>query len=322
MYRSILVPLDGTRFGSYAIPWAARVAEATGATLHLVHVHHYEDRDPGLSTMPQFQFQNIAAANVEHDRQRTAKELEMLEQRAQELHTRLGISVEARVLHGGTADAVAEEARRIAADLVVMATHGRVGVQRLRHGSMAGALVSRLAVPMLCVHPADEDAPGLPPRFRTALVPLDGSAFSEQALEAAAPLFAAFGTAVTLLHVVAPTPLLQSGFEEGFTNFSGREQALHYLEALADRYEARIPELRVLALEHGEPAQVIASVLAGGEYDVAALATHGRSGLSRLLLGSVAENVLAKAWHPMLLVRPAAAGARGPELAAAEGARG
>jgi len=305
MYRSILVPLDGTPFGDHALPCAVRIAEATGAALELLHVHRYVERDPGLSTMPQYQFQHIARTNVEYDRARADEEVALLERRAADIRHRFHLQVHTRVVDGHTAAAVAEEAARIGADLVVLSSHGRTGLDRVWHGSMAAALISRVDVPVLCVRPLDDAEPPPPSQLRNALVALDGSPFSEQVLEAAAPLFQALDTRVTLLHVLSP-PLLRTSNGGDFSTIATRAQALLYLEELAERYEDRVPDARIMVLENGEPAALIASLLAGGEYDLGVLATHGRSGLSRMLMGSVAESVLASTWRPLLLFRPTA----------------
>lgn len=316
MYRSILVPLDGTPFGDHALPCAVRIAEATGSSLELLHVHRYVERDAGISTMPQYQFQQIARSNAEYDRARTEEEVALLERKANDIRHRFHLQVRTRVVDGNTPDAVAEEATRIGADLVVLSSHGRTGLDRLWNGSVAAALLHRLEVPLLCVRPLDDVEPPPPSQLHHALVALDGSRFSEQVLDAVAPLFQALGTTATLLHVLAP-PLLRSGNND-MNAIATREQALLYLEELADRFEERLPQIRIMVLEDGEPGAIIASLLAGGEYDVGVLATHGRSGLSRMLMGSVAERVLAFTWRPLLLFRPTAAVPEGAALEAGQ----
>lgn len=303
MYRRILVPLDGTRFGDHALPYAVDIALRTGATLELVHVHHHHDYEPSLMALPQYQFQHIADVDVEQDRASEAEEGSYLEQRAAEIELRYPLRVTTRVLTGSTAEAVAREAHEIVADLVVLSSHARRGLERFRLGHLAHELVCSLNVPALCVRPSAEAAPIAAPELRRVLVPLDGSTFSEQILDAVVPLIAMLGARATLLHILSPRPLLASGMRERRAIHT-REQAIGYLREVAERYEERMLDPVLTALEDSQPGNVIASLLSLGEYDMAAMATHGRSGLSRLLLGSVAEEVLQHVDKPVLLFRP------------------
>jgi nucleotide-binding universal stress UspA family protein len=303
MLHRILVPLDGTRFGEHALPYAVDVAVRTGAVVELVHVHHHHEHEPGLGRLPQYKFQHIDEADAAHDRQEQGAERGYLEQKAADIELRYPVRVSTRMVTGRNAAAVAEEAREIVADLIVLATHARQGLERLRMGHLAHELVCALNVPALCIRPVSDATPIIAPELHRVLVPLDGSEFSEQVLDAVAPLLQQLQLQPTLLHILAPRPLLSSGLGEQRTIHT-RQQALAYLEDVAERFRGRIPEPILTALEDPQPGNVIASLLTLGEYDLAAMATHGRSGLSRLVLGSVAEEVLRHVEKPVLLYRP------------------
>jgi nucleotide-binding universal stress UspA family protein len=303
MYRRILVPLDGTRFGDHALPHAVDIAVRTGALLELVHVHQHHEHEPDLVALTPYQFQHITRMDAEVDQASQSAERSYLEQRAAEIEIRHGIRVVTRVLAGRTADAVAAEAQDIVADLIVLATHARSGMARLRLGHLAHELVCGLNVPALCVRVPAEDAPLETRAMRRVLIPLDGSSFSEQILEPVVPLVAALGARATLLHILSPRPMVGSGLKERRL-ISTRQQAIEYLRCVAQRHAGRMPEPVLTALEDSQPANVIASLLSLGEYDAVAMATHGRSGLSRLIMGSVAEEVLQHASRPVLLYRP------------------
>jgi nucleotide-binding universal stress UspA family protein len=304
MYRRIIVPLDGTRFGEHALPHAVDIAARTGAAIELVHVHHHRERDPELAAMPQYQYQRIADADLLHDQEALTAEQAYLEGKAADIEARYAVRVATRVLTGRTAEAVAAEAQSIVADLVVLASHARQGVARVRHGDLAHELIGTLNVPALCIHPLGEETPITAPEIRRVLVPLDGSEFSEQILEPLAPLLMEMIAQPTLLHVLSPRPLLGSGMSEEGRGITTRPQALAYLKEVADRYRGRIPEPVLTALEDSQPARVVASLMSVGEYDMVAMATHGRSGLSRVLLGSVAGEVLRQVDKPVLLYQP------------------
>jgi nucleotide-binding universal stress UspA family protein len=303
MYHRILVPLDGTRFGEHALPYAVDIAVRTGATLELAHVHHHHEHEPDLAALPPYRFQRISDADAAHDRAEQESEFGYLEQRAADIELRYPVRVTTRMLAGRTASAVAREAQDIVADLVVMATHARQGLERLRLGHLAHELVCSLNVPALCIRPSSEASPIVAPEMRRVLVPLDGSEFSEQVLDAVAPLLMQLQAQPTLLHIMSPRPMLRSGFDER-RDIHTREQAIEYLQDVAGRFRGRMPDPMLTALEDSQPGNVIASLLGAGQFDMVAMATHGRSGLSRLVLGSVAEEVLRHVEKPVLLFRP------------------
>jgi nucleotide-binding universal stress UspA family protein len=273
MYRRIIVPLDGTPFGDQALPPAVDLALRLGAMLELVHAGAPADRRE-------------------------------LEEKAAAIELRYPVEVRTRILEGETEEAVASAVGDIVADLVVLATHARTGVSRVRHGSLAMELLARLNVPTLCVHPAGEEGGLVCRPMRRILVALDGSSFSEQVLDPLAPLATALRAQVTLLTVVTPVPLLGGALGQPHRGILNREDALFYLQEVAQRWQGHIPEPVLLALEDRRPANLIATLLAAGEYDTVAMATHGRSGLSALLTGSVASDVLASTHAPVLLYRP------------------
>jgi nucleotide-binding universal stress UspA family protein len=307
MFQRIIVPLDGTRFGDHALPLAIDLAVRLGGRIELVHVHHYAEREGNPTSLPQYQFQRAAEADAAWDTKVLANERRMLEERAADMELRYGVEVTTRVLTGRTPDAIAEEAGDMVADLVVLASHARTGVARLRHGSLAHELLAQLNVPTLCVNPAEAEDALATRALRRFLVALDGSLFSEQILDILAPLAMALGGQLTLLHVVSPRPLLASGTDDTYRSIVNREQALDYLHDLAERWHGRMPEPLLLALEDARPASLVARLLSEGEYDAVAMATHGRSGLSALLTGSVASDVLSATSVPVLLYRPRAA---------------
>ena len=219
------------------------------------------------------------------------------------------------------ATAITDAARRYKADLIVLATHGRSGAGRWRRGSVTDQVVRRAASPVLVIPPGCErpwptDFEERPPRI---LAPLDGSQLAEEALDPAGELAALLAAPILLLSVVEPP---KSGDGEGSRNAAlptGREPAdgsldevgdgrrpglgaaRQYLAAIADdlRLGGHTVEVQIV---NGSPAAEIAR--ATDERDVGAIvmATHGRGGLVRLVLGSVATGALQRARVPILLV--------------------
>lgn len=301
-WTSVMVPLDGSDFSREALPAAEHLARRDGARLRLVTVHPGLPPGPG-GTVPE----ELARA----DRRERASRREALEELAAELRDR-GLEADAEVLSGPVVEGLSGQAGE-AADLVVMATHGRGPLSRLWLGSVADGLVRRSPVPVLLVRPRD-DRDGAAPGaggFHRVLVPLDGSARARRAVGPAARLLDGPDGVLVLLRVVVPVTLsglgpadVPSGVDVSATE-AMEEQAEERLEETAREIRERLgPGVESRVVRHPHPAEAVLRALPDTEADAAALATQGRGGLRRVLLGSVADKVVRGARTPVLVVRP------------------
>ena len=304
MFHRILVPLDGTAFGDHALPYAISIARRAGATLELAHVHSRAATDPRHTALSRFQSEHVEGLRARDEDETVRGEDAALEERAADIEMRFGLRVITRLLHGSTARALTREATDTVADLVVMATHARRGLPRLRHGDLAHHLVTRLNTPALCIRPSFGTVPVGNAAIRRILVTLDGSEFSEQIMDRVVPLAHAIGARLALLHVVSPASLMIAGFDDLRPPIPHREEALRYLAYLAERVPAGMPDPELIAAEAGDAASAIITQLGRSPNDALAIATHGRSGFSRVIVGSVAEQVLRATGKPVLLYRP------------------
>jgi nucleotide-binding universal stress UspA family protein len=144
------------------------------------------------------------------------------------------------------------------------------------------------------------------------LVPLDGSHLALEALGPAGDLAAALGASVLLLHVVEPpnATLYHHGTRAQLfhpeTALAGARRYLHGIaHGVASTQLAAGTDISIRAAI-GPPATTVAGVASEEGCDAIAMATHGRGGFARVVLGSVATEVLRRASRPLLLVRPAA----------------
>ena len=185
MYRSILVPLDGSPLSEYALPAACDIARRSGAALRLVHVHMRATSNPiYVEGLPMID-ERLQSLGKDHER----AYLERVRDRiSAEQGLRVTIALHDLASEAGRdpsiADALAADAAATDTDLIVMTTHGRGGLARFWLGSVADTLIHVSSVPVLSLRP-DELAPPIehPPVFRHILIPLDGSALAEQILE-------------------------------------------------------------------------------------------------------------------------------------------
>jgi len=301
-FHSIMVPLDGSPLAERALPLATELARQKGAKLRLVLVHEPPPapRDALAANM----FVAIDRVNQRGER----GYLRSIQRRLREDGIRLSAAV---TLTGTPGPALAEFARETGTDLVVMATHGRSGIGRAWLGSVADYLVRHLDLPILLVRAPEPPTTSVPERAaRQILVPLDGSALSEQALEPACRLAQAWRAELTPVNIVFPVMPVTDGNLPLPSTYDGnateqcRQDAQQYLDGVGERVR-----------EWGVRAEGIAMVgwsAAGALLDLArpeavraiVLATHGRGGLRRWALGSVADKLIRAAEVPVLVVRP------------------
>jgi len=306
MYRTIMVPLDGSSLGEYALPLALGIARRGGARVDLVHV---------CTTLGPNAFGGELDAPVLGEMQR--KQLRVrarayLEQLRASLSARWEVAITASVLDGQAVDTLYDHALALGADLVVMTTHGYGPLTRAWMGSVADKLVRRLPMPILLARPHDEALDLLEKvheqAFQHVLIPLDGSALSEEILRPALALGALMGAKYTLLQALDPlvaehtNPPYAAGLDPHMLE-ELRQSALAYLGGVADCLRAEALEVRT-NLAVAQPHVAILEYTRDHAVDLIALSTHGRGGLARMLLGSVADKVIRAADVPVLLQRP------------------
>jgi nucleotide-binding universal stress UspA family protein len=227
-----------------------------------------------------------------------------------------GGNVEASLLAGSVADALTAYILREQPDLVVMTTRDRGSVGRFWFGSVADSLIRQTSVPVLLAA-ASGAADAADPAFKVEhiLVPLDGSELAEQVVEHAAALAAALQARITLLGVILP--MLPERYPPTSATIIGPVfedlEALHeeevcetrkYLESVAESPPLRGFDVQTQVVAHEQPATAILEAAAAGAADLLVMATQGRGGLKRMLLGSVADKVVRAASIPILVYRP------------------
>jgi nucleotide-binding universal stress UspA family protein len=220
----------------------------------------------------------------------------------------LGLTVTVRAAVGEPAECIAEVAQRMDGCLIVMGTHGYSGVRRWMLGSIADRVAHSTTAPVLLVR--SSVTPTEPPELHRILVPLDGSALAQQALPVAAELARATGSELVLLRVVLPfdtvvpalSPLgrpISVAAELVSEELEGARQQLWLAAQTLDHGDLQVTPI----VETGYAADTIVDAALHPHADLIVMATHGRSGVKRWALGSVADKVLHAAKAPVLLVR-------------------
>lgn len=283
MFRRILIPLDGTRRAEEAIPFARELATSHEARIFLLHVE-----PPVAAVMDEIAIDN------------------RLESIAAELRA-AGVQVHIVTEFGKTAPAIATAAELDKVDLIVMAPEPRGLLEGLRRPSVTASVLASTAAPILVVSTA---AVGESPKLlqfggAQVIVPLDGSPLAEKAVPLALRVARRYDRPLLLLRVIPPVRVIAAGPEtyplvrESYD--AEMREAHEYLNALRERLEAT-ENVSVQTMFHrGIPAEVILALAETKPGSVLVMSTHGRTGLARLVLGSVTLAVARKASIPLLI---------------------
>jgi len=282
MTATVMAPLDGSPAAEAALPWAVHLASRISGSLRLVGVH----APPAVMLDGE-----TLVGSVVPDESVRRKEAGYFADVQGRLRS-AGIPVTAELLDGSVVSSLAEHAQRLKPAWVVMLSHGRGAVARFFLGETASEFVRSSPCPVLLVHPptAEPVDPAAPPDVRHVLVALDGSEVAEKMLAPAADFARAVGADVTLLTALAAVP--------------NASEAPRYLEGRADRVRKAGLAAAVRTVPQGSAADAIVAEAAATPGTVVALSTHGRGGLSKLVWGSVTDDVVRRTSAPVLVFRP------------------
>lgn len=306
----ILVPLDGTPYGERALPFAGAVARMTAADITLLHVTRHPAGDNALDTVSNAVDHRITGARSESIADPVGYLLAVQAQLAQQ-----GVEAQCMCIAASSPqDGIELVMEQVHADLVMLATHAREGMERRLLGSVGDHLVQRGGVPVLLIPPS-ANAPGKPgaadaalPFFSQVLVPLDGSATAEQAL---GPVLALAEQAEKRAHL--PMHIVLFHVAESRTL---RPDGVRYVNEVKERMVARgLPatvDVTAAAAVGSPPGAIVGAAKHGimnvqdypAPFDLVVMATHGRGGMQRWLYGSVAAYILPRIEIPVVLVHP------------------
>lgn len=321
MFQRILVPLDGSPLAERALPIAARIARASHGSLLLLRVVST------LSQLGMYMADTPILMGDTIDEELTAAASYLADKA--KAHEFAGINIETAVFSGIAASHILDVAQHQQVDLVVMCSHGKTGFERWVLGSVAQKIARHSPVPVFVLNGRESRPSNLfqegthPVR---ALVTLNGSLQSEAVLEPVAQLVTALSTpaegALHLLRVVdipanygvwegqalVDTALLKEASQEAETYLRLIVERLHtvlpatlqFTITTSVQVEADVASTILRTAEHYEDGRKVEKL---PDYDLIAMATHGRSGLVRWALGSVTERVLETTKLSMLVVR-------------------
>ncbi len=287
MYTKILVPLDGSPTADQVLPYARFFAEKLKARVELLLV-----------------FETVHAGYNELGAAERKATIDHLTRVADSFPGALTVDCIADA--GDPAEVIVHRAASGDETLVAMATHGRSGAQRWLLGSVADKVLHLTPNHLLLVRAIKELKGAEEVSLKRVLVALDGSRLAEKILPRVVELAKKIHLEVVLVRVWSP-PLGSEGY--GMPNFERlteeiTEEAKGYLEEKVCELKKEGLESVSPVLLEGDPAQEIINFAKQTPEGLAVMCTHGRSGLNRLVLGSVTDRVVRYSASPVLVIPP------------------
>ncbi len=295
MSVTVIVPLDGSEASEESLAIARELQIRRGGTLKLISVVEITTEfDAWIETAP-FTLEDELDSWLDNRRDYLRSVAE-----------RLGDHIDFEVRVGRPAVEIKAVAEAAEESVIVMASHGRGGLQQLVLGSVALSVVHDVHCPVIVVHMQGERAESQL-KLERVLLPTDGTALSERVIHDALEILGEPKPELRLVQVLEHPAWTAHSINAGLISEyleASRETSQQYLDQIA----AKLRERGFSAdaeLRSGGAADGILASATEHQADLIAMATHGRGGIGRLLLGSVAQRVLNRTNVPLMLIHPA-----------------
>ncbi len=324
MFKRILVPVDGSMRSEAAIPAAARLARSVGGSVVLLRA---------VSAPLTYAFPLGPASVDPAGQEESLRAVNAYLIHLSDMPTLSGIEKKTVIVTGPAVTAILETATNERCDSIVMTSHGRTGVSRWALGSVARQISRWAPVPLLLLRCAGAPVTTLfdpqAPSPQGVLVPLDGTALAETAIEPAIELANAIADpesgCVHILLALWPSETQPDNMPEALA-LTGAQT---YLENLVSRFQDRQPPIQITwsVVSNFDPASAILHAAEGkldeptvtssdsfdanradsekqGDmrgYRAIAMASHGRTGPNLWIMGSFTERVMDATRLPVLI---------------------
>ena len=307
MYTRILTPLDGSEVSEHVLPYARALASSLSIPMTLLMAIEQDHPTISQALNPVLHHHEMEDHRIGHAEGYLASVTSRLQG--------AGVQVETLVPRGDPTTAIVEEAAKDPGVLIAMASHGRSGLARWWMGSVADKVLHMAGNPLLLVRSRSDAQTNFDVAPQRLVVPVDGSELAEQILPHVVYLATALGVPVELVRITMSEAEYYQAMSMGlrvlpptlpsFQSFSETMdgEAWEYLTDVGHRLSRQGLTSIEESVLHGSPADSIVDLATAGDHNLVVMTTHGRSGVGRMVLGSVAERVVRQSGGPVLLVR-------------------
>ena len=285
MYKTILVGFDDSLPSKAALNEASNRVKRNGGKVILVHAVYFDTEEFG-----------IAPEQLE-------KRLKIGEkaclQTKEMLTSEFGIEVQSLLCEGEPPEVILDVAKGKKADLIVLGTYGRKGLNRLLMGSVTSHVIVNSGIDVLVVKKQCTECTGI---YKSILVPFDGSEFSKKALDRACKLSKVDGANITVLYVIPRYEEMIEFFRTDSIQqslFDEAEKIMGEAKKIALPYEVSI----AATIQEGHAADKIVEIADKLKNDLIIIGTYGWKGVNKAIMGSTTERVIMNAKSPVLVVR-------------------
>jgi nucleotide-binding universal stress UspA family protein len=300
--RRILCPVDFSDCSRRAVDHAMAIARWYGGSVTALHVFPLPPVAAGPSGPILLEPVLLTPATREQLLADTRKLLKT--------ESAPGVATEAVLREGLAATEILEHARSMGADLVVMGTHGRSGVDRLLLGSVTEKVLRKASCPVLTVpHGASDAVPAAPVLLKRIVCPVDFSDSSMRALDYAKSLARETNALLTVLHVVSPQLQVPFDYPVGDTSLTLAEFQKRWEQDAQQRLDTvtqyEVAYTQEPLLTRGKPWKEILRVSEERQADLIVMGVQGRGAADLMFFGSTTQHVVRQATCPVLTLRQA-----------------
>jgi nucleotide-binding universal stress UspA family protein len=298
MYRRIVIPLDGSKTAEKVLSYARVLAKNLAVPVELLNVIDITALAKRVAP-EQARYLDTIIAEDEHRCRVYLRDV---------ARSFSGAGVQCVVKRGNPADVIIACANEVKGTLIAMATHGRSGLNRWWLGSVAEEVLRGTGAPVLLIRGNEEGGLGAETVIDSAVIPLDGSELAEGALTAAAELAKMLDLEIVLFRAYELPASAYYGSEDYLPNYDQlkeqvKQQVQSYLADKMTKLKAQgVTRVSSVIVEGAGPNEIVGYARKIPN-NLVAMCTHGRSGLKRLVLGSVTEKVVRHSGDPVLVLR-------------------
>lgn len=307
MYTRILTPLDGSDISEQVLPYSRAIASRLSLPMTLLMAIEPDHPTIGQALNPELHSHELESHRAGH----AENYLSSVAARMRDA----GVTATTMVPRGEPARSVVDEAARDPDTLIAMSSHGRSGFARWWMGSVADRVLHTAENPLLLVRSQSRQPVSGESGPERLIVPVDGSEVAEEVLPHVAYLGSRLNIPVDLVQVTISEDEYYQAMSMGlrvlppslpsFRSFANRVEgaASDYISDVKRRLQQQGVASVEARLLQGSPADCIVDLATSYPNSLVAMTTHGRSGVGRMILGSVAERVVRQSGGPVLLVR-------------------